>query len=96
MAIAKKPGNRSVPDVGDAAAERFIAAAAMSQSAVQPSDRQKPAAADSKLRRKPAMVRFDAKLLARVDAAAKRRGISRSAWIQYTLSRALDDEEAGR
>jgi predicted HicB family RNase H-like nuclease len=42
------------------------------------------------------MVRFDAKLLARVDAAAERRGISRSAWIQYTLSRALDDEEAGR
>jgi hypothetical protein len=95
MAIAKKPGNRSALDVGDAAAERFIAAAAP-QPAVQPSDRQEPIAAVSKLRRKPAMVRFDAKLLARVDAAAERRGISRSAWIQYTLSRALDDEEAGR
>jgi len=95
MAIAKKPGNRSAHDVGDAAAERFIAAA-VSQPGAQPSNRQEPAAAINKLRRKPAMVRFDAKLLARVDAAAERRGISRSAWIQYTLSRALDDEEAGR
>jgi metal-responsive CopG/Arc/MetJ family transcriptional regulator len=40
------------------------------------------------------MIRFDRTLLARVDRAAKRRGISRSAWIQYTVSRALDEEEA--
>ena len=39
------------------------------------------------------MIRFDRALLARVDRAAKRRGISRSAWIQYTVSRALDEEE---
>jgi hypothetical protein len=32
-------------------------------------------------------------LLAKVDAAAKRRGISRSAWIQFTVSRALDAGE---
>jgi predicted HicB family RNase H-like nuclease len=37
-------------------------------------------------------VRFDAELLARIDSAAKRRGISRSAWIHYTLSRALDED----
>ena len=36
------------------------------------------------------MIRFDRDLLDRVDAAAKRRGISRSAWVQYTISRALD------
>ena len=40
------------------------------------------------------MVRFDPALLARVDRAAKRRGVSRSAWIQFTLSKALDDEGA--
>ena len=40
-----------------------------------------------------AMIRFDAALLARVDRAAKRCGVSRSAWVAFTLSKALDDEE---
>ena len=35
--------------------------------------------------RKPTMIRFD---------AAKRRGTSRSGWIAYTISKALDDEGA--
>lgn len=39
------------------------------------------------------MVRFDVALLARVDRAAKRRGASRSAWVAFTRSSALDDEE---
>ncbi len=39
------------------------------------------------------MIRFDRALLARVDRAAKRRGISRSAWIQYVVSQVLDEEE---
>ena len=39
------------------------------------------------------MVHFDRVLLQRVDAVAKHRGISRSAWIQFTLSRALDQGE---
>jgi len=39
------------------------------------------------------MIRFDAELLARVDQAAKRRGISRSGWIAYTVSKALDIED---
>jgi predicted HicB family RNase H-like nuclease len=43
--------------------------------------------------KKPVMVRFDPDLLARVDEAAKRRGVSRAAWIQYTLSKALDAGE---
>jgi hypothetical protein len=38
------------------------------------------------------MIRFAPELLARVDQAARRRGISRSAWIAFTLSKALDDE----
>jgi hypothetical protein len=40
--------------------------------------------------KKPILIRFDVQLLERVDMAVKRRGISRSAWIQFTLSRALD------
>jgi metal-responsive CopG/Arc/MetJ family transcriptional regulator len=39
------------------------------------------------------MIRFDAELLARVDRAARRRGVSRSAWVAFTLSKALDEEE---
>jgi len=39
------------------------------------------------------MVRFDAALLAKVDRAAKKRGVSRSAWIQYTLSEALEGQD---
>ena len=39
------------------------------------------------------MIRFDRALLAKVDEAAKRRGISRSAWVQYTLSRTLEEDE---
>lgn len=39
------------------------------------------------------LIRFDPQLLERVDTAVKRRGISRSAWIQFTLSRALDQGE---
>ena len=41
----------------------------------------------------PIMMRFDRALLQRVDAAAKRRGISRSSWIQFTVRRALDQGE---
>ena len=37
-----------------------------------------------------ALIRFDRALLQRVDAAAKQRGISRAAWIQFVVSRALD------
>ena len=86
MAIAKKPkSNPSAanPEAPDVAAEKFIAAA------VVPHDG--PSQEDSK--KVPIMVRFDRALLQRVDAAAKHRGISRSSWIQFTLSRALDQGE---
>ena len=34
-------------------------------------------------------MRFDAQLLARVDAAAKQQGISRTAWLHVAASKAL-------
>ncbi len=80
MAIAKKPTSKPLTD---AEAERFIAGAGAMPSAVPPAPPAKGRVAT--------MVRFDAALLAKVDAAAKRRGVSRSAWIQYTLSEALED-----
>ena len=76
MAIAKKP-NRLQPAITEEQASRFI------EGARKPAERA-PRAATT--------VRFDAELLARIDSAAKRRGISRSAWIHYTLSRALDED----
>lgn len=77
MAIAKIP-KRYTND----AAEAFIAGAG------EPEDKHRRT--PTKI---PAMIRFDPDLMRRVDAEAKRRGISRSAWIQYTLSCALDNGE---
>jgi predicted HicB family RNase H-like nuclease len=85
MAIAKKPQrNRSegIPLASDKAAEAFIAKVEHTQE--EPPEHH---------RKTPIMVRFDRALLKRVDEAAKHRGISRSAWIQFTVSRALDQGE---
>ena len=80
MAISKK-ANRSTTNTQTAdpekAAEAFIAGAG-------------GAPEQAVVHKTPVMIRFDRELLDRVDAAAKRRGISRSAWVQYTISRALD------
>ena len=84
MPIAKKPGsstNKSTDTKDESAAEAFISGA------------NKPAAPADKQNKTPIMLRFDPEVLKRVDAAAKRRGISRSAWIQFTVSRALDQGE---
>jgi hypothetical protein len=35
-------------------------------------------------------MRFDARLLGRIDAAARRQGISRTAWLHVAASKALD------
>ena len=77
MSIGKKPSRQRVTPDRERAAEQFIAAAG------------EPPVATRKI---VTTLRFDADLLARIDAAAKRRGVSRSAWIQYNLSRALEGE----
>jgi hypothetical protein len=85
MAITKKPKsnhNASTSKNEDRMAEAFISGAS-----ALPDVAEKPA------KKVPVMMRFDPGVLARVDEAAKRRGVSRSAWIQYTLSRALDQGE---
>jgi hypothetical protein len=80
MAIAAKPKLNLAPNKDEARVAKFIGGAGTPITA-------------SGTKRTPAMVRFDTALLARVDSAAKRRGVSRSAWIAFTLSKALDDEE---
>ena len=87
MAIAHMPGRKPVRNKEDAAT-KFIEGASSGVHIVPPADE---IAAGAK--RTPAMIRFDTALLARVDRAAKRRGVSRSAWVAFTLSKALDDEE---
>ena len=84
MAIAMKPKRRQTAIISqrEQAAEDFIAGAAQGN-----------AATPAETRKVPIMMRFDREVLVRVDAAAKRRGISRSAWIQFTVSRALDQGE---
>ena len=86
MAIAKKPKrdhSAAKNILGEAAAEKFIAGADSSQEEARQGD-------DKKIQ---TTLRFDRDLLQRIDAAAKHRGISRSSWIQFTLSRALDQGE---
>ena len=79
MAIARKPNRSTNTQMADPekAPEAFIAGAGV-------------APEQAVVHKTPVMIRFDRELLDRVDAAAKRRGISRSAWVQYTISRALD------
>jgi hypothetical protein len=38
-------------------------------------------------------MRFDPALLKRIDSAAKRHGVSRTAWLHMVASRALDKGE---
>ena len=86
MAIAKKPkrDHSAAKDImGEDAAKKFIAGADLSQEEAHQED-------DRKIQ---TTLRFDRSLLQRIDAAAKHRGISRSSWIQFTLSRALDQGE---
>jgi hypothetical protein len=88
MAIAKKPKSNttaSSAQTDDPRAVAFITGADKPAAPTKP-----PEPEPSKT---PVMVRFDSSLLRRIDEAAKHRCISRSAWIQSTLSRALDSGE---
>ena len=88
MAITKRPmnsgGTRSVPaDEHERKVEAFITGRERSQEVLpEPS-------VDT--RRARVMMRFDPNLLARIDSAAKRRGVSRTAWLHMVASRALDN-----
>lgn len=51
------------------------------------------AAEESNPKLKAVPVRFPAELLARIDAAAKKRGLGRSSWVRYASSRVLDEDQ---
>ena len=84
MAIARKPTSQhhDAPSKGDErAAEAFIARAG--KAAQEP---------DDEGRKVPVTMRYDPDILKRADAAAKRLGITRSAYVHIALSRALDHD----
>ncbi len=90
MAIARKPNSNRTASLGrdpEQAASAFIHGAGQVADAAPDSP-----VADA--RKTPIMLRFNGDLLRRVDTAAKRRGISRSAWIAFKVSEALDAEGA--
>ena len=93
MPIAKRPQDvRKTQPIDDAAAEAFIQGAgskAANDNQPKPTNDNQP----KRKRKERVMIQFDDKVLGRVDTAAERRGISRSAWIQYVVSRALDQGE---
>jgi predicted HicB family RNase H-like nuclease len=88
MNIAKKPKRVSTDSVStqDSKADAFIAGARQ-KSGVEPSVR------THRIERQPVLIRFDPTLLNQVEHAAQKRGISRSAWIQYVVSVALEKRE---
>lgn len=80
MAIAKNP-KRSLSASNDQEAEAFISGAG-------------PQATDkSNQNKKPIMVRIDPDILKRIDRAAKRLGISRSAFIVSSVAERLERME---
>ncbi|MEI6806533.1 MAG: hypothetical protein WCK49_08540 [Myxococcaceae bacterium] len=86
MAIAKKP-NQNTSDIithREDKAAAFITAASNLPTTPTKISRQN---------KQPIMIRFDQTLLKKVDEASRRRGVSRSSWIQYVISRALDHGE---
>lgn len=83
MTIGKKPNSNTKEIVlqRDHRAEAFIAGAHNLPEKILRQPKQ------------PIMIRFDPMLLDKVDEASRRRGVSRSSWIQYVISRALEHGE---
>lgn len=81
MTINRKPKR----NVSEADAQKFIAGS--STPSPTPANEPKP-----KANKKPVALRFDGDLLARIDAAASARGISRNAWISWQCAEGLKNE----
>jgi hypothetical protein len=78
MTIAKHPSRKS--KMSEKQAERFIMAASANDTDEEGRFIQTP-------------IRFPPALLARIDRAAKKRGLNRSSWLRYAATKELDIEE---
>jgi hypothetical protein len=79
MAIAKRPQSNQA-DI-----DAFISGAPPATPVKAPA----PAAKDDK--RTPCVIRFPPDMLAKIDAAAKTRGLSRAGWITMVAGKALEE-----
>ncbi len=88
MAIAKRPGAKKpvLLSKDDKAAEDFITGANKAQQQTETKAKLKPS------KKVGIMVYFDPDVLAKVDAHAKRLGLSRSGWLHSTAIRALAED----
>src|SRR3546814_20668801 len=86
MAIARKPNSKPKSPMDEAAADAFIAGAAKPKAEPIATEADE-AGHGAEPRKSPVMLRFDRASLAKVDAAATRRGIRRRLWLQIKLSR---------
>jgi hypothetical protein len=86
MAIARRPGSRGAgrAPADDQAHERKIEAFIAGVGTTAEPE------LEPETKRTRVMMRFDPALLRRVDAAAKHRGVSRTAWLHMVASQALD------
>jgi hypothetical protein len=75
MPIAKKPQD-NLEDISERQVDAFIAGAGKKE---------------RKEKRVPILLRVDPDILAKIDAAAKRKGIPRTAWILYHIGEALEE-----
>lgn len=90
MAIARRPKSNQIASLSrdpEQVASAFIHGAGQVPDTA-------PEGPNTDARKTPIMLRFNGDLLRRVDTAARRRGISRSAWIAFKVSEALDAEGA--
>src|SRR3546814_12314935 len=83
MAIARKPNSKPKSPMDEAAADAFIAGAAKpkAEPIATEADEAGPGAEP---RKSPVMPRFHRALLAKVEAAAQRRGVRRRVWLHLT------------
>ena len=89
MAIVKRPKPNPAPVVPAEERERKIEAFI---AGMEPAEAARPEPEPDPKRAR-VMMRFDPALLHRIDAAARRRGVSRTAWLHMVASRALDQGE---
>ena len=91
MAITKRPKPTPAPVVPAEERERKIEAFIAGTGPAEVAPPEPEPEPDPKRAR--VMMRFDPTLLQRIDAAARRRGVSRTAWLHMVASRALDQGE---
>jgi len=81
MAIAKIP-KQNQNDSKEKAEEAFINNAGKLDKTITNTEQEEKV--------KPILIRFDTVLLGKIDEAAKKRGVTRSAWVKFVISHALE------